>query len=91
MAEEQRIVQFHGNVQGVGFRYTTARLAERYDVAGTVRNCPDGRVEVVVEGDGKEIDAFLSGIQGEMSRHIRDVQQQKAPPSGKHQSFRVVY
>ena len=40
----------HGLVQGVFFRDTTRRLAERHDVAGWTRNTPDGRVVAVFEG-----------------------------------------
>ena len=41
---------FKGQVQGVGFRYTTHRVAGRYDVTGFVRNLPDGTVEMLVQG-----------------------------------------
>ena len=60
MALEQRIVNFFGTVQGVGFRYTTCRTARRYEVTGTVRNLPDGRVECVVEGEATEISDGLA-------------------------------
>ena len=40
---------YSGRVQGVGFRYTVKQVAAGYDVAGTVRNLPDGRVELVAE------------------------------------------
>jgi len=38
-------VIFTGRVQGVGFRATVRHLSRGYDVTGTVRNLPDGRVE----------------------------------------------
>ncbi|MEO2015899.1 MAG: acylphosphatase [Fuerstiella sp.] len=41
---------FTGQVQGVGFRWTTNRVATAYPVTGFVRNLADGRVELVVTG-----------------------------------------
>jgi acylphosphatase len=52
MAPTLRAKRFivHGHVQGVGFRYATLRVAERYGVKGWVRNSVDGTVEIVAEG-----------------------------------------
>ena len=41
-------ILFTGHVQGVGFRWTTERIASQLPLRGFVRNLPDGRVEVVV-------------------------------------------
>jgi acylphosphatase len=59
----KRVTVFYaGRVQGVGFRATVRQLACGYDVTGTVRNLPDGRVELVAEGTQPELEAFLNGI-----------------------------
>jgi len=55
-------VTYSGRVQGVGFRYSARAVACGYEVAGFVRNLPDGRVELVAEGDETEVQAFLDGI-----------------------------
>ncbi len=56
------LVLYSGRVQGVGFRYTVKQVAAGYDVTGTVRNLPDGRVELVAEGARDELEAFRQGI-----------------------------
>ncbi|MDX1679359.1 MAG: acylphosphatase [Akkermansiaceae bacterium] len=52
-------VHFEGRVQGVGFRYTCRELAKGFDVVGTVRNLPDGRVELEVMGEEEEVEDFI--------------------------------
>ncbi|MCP4785172.1 MAG: hypothetical protein GY903_18705 [Fuerstiella sp.] len=46
-------VLFTGQVQGVGFRWTTNRIAATYPVTGFVRNLADGRVELVITGSAE--------------------------------------
>lgn len=47
----ERLYRVHGRVQGVGFRWWTRGVARRLGVTGTVRNLPDGSVEVRARGD----------------------------------------
>ena len=47
----RRRVVVHGYVQGVFFRDTARRKAAERGVTGWVRNCADGTVEAVFEGD----------------------------------------
>ncbi len=51
----RRRVVAHGFVQGVFFRDSVRRLAERGGVAGWVRNNPDGTVEAVFEGEDEDV------------------------------------
>lgn len=53
-------VHYEGRVQGVGFRWTVKDLACGFEVAGTVKNLPDGRVELFAQGE--EADGFLEAI-----------------------------
>jgi acylphosphatase len=50
----------HGRVQGVFFRDSTRREAERRGIAGSARNTLDGTVEVVLEGAPDAVEAMLS-------------------------------
>jgi len=66
-------VFYSGCVQGVGFRYTTKTVATGFEVNGSVRNLPDGRVELVAEGDRTELEAFRDAIRGAgLAGFIRD-------------------
>ena len=70
-AKERVTALYSGRVQGVGFRVTVRQLACGYDVTGTVRNLPDGRVEMIAEGTRPELEAFLKGIaESELSGFI---------------------
>jgi len=49
-----------GRVQGVWYRESCRREAERLGVGGWVRNRPDGRVEIEAEGPRPAVDALLT-------------------------------
>jgi acylphosphatase len=86
------IVDYHGEVQGVGFRYTVLRLAQRYAVTGYVKNMPDGTVHLYAEGTQAEIDALLHDIRhGPHAHYITEVQTQPAVASGTHRDFRIAF
>jgi acylphosphatase len=71
---QHKIVHFSGRVQGVGFRFNVSQIAREYDVSGFVKNCPDGRVELQVEGTDKDIKAFVEMISERMHGYIRQVE-----------------
>jgi acylphosphatase len=49
----------HGNVQGVFFRDSARREAEKVGVAGWITNNSDGTVEAVFEGDEDAVETML--------------------------------
>ena len=49
----------NGKVQGVGFRYFVCRQARGLNLSGWVRNRPDGKVEVLAEGEQSELGSGL--------------------------------
>jgi acylphosphatase len=51
-----------GKVQGVWFRESTRRVATRLGLNGSASNLPDGRVEVVAVGSGKDIDQLSAWL-----------------------------
>ena len=65
--ERLRIV-LHGAVQGVGFRPTVYRLAEKLHVAGWVRHSDDG-LEIEVEGSSEQVEDFLRNLKRKMPQN----------------------
>jgi acylphosphatase len=64
-------VIYHGRVQGVGFRYTTHRIAKQFGVTGFVRNLSDGTVELVVHGEADDVCRFLAAVGDKLEPNIR--------------------
>lgn len=60
MAAARARVLVSGVVQGVSFRAYTADEARRLGLNGWVRNLPDGRVELEVEGERAQVEALVA-------------------------------
>jgi acylphosphatase len=85
----RRTIYYEGRVQGVGFRFTTRQIARNYDVTGYVRNLPDGRVELVVEGERDEVDAMTEELASAMSGYIRNATSDQSSATGQFNEFSV--
>ena len=57
--KERAHVRISGQVQGVFFRDSTRQKAEELDLAGWVKNTPDGNVEAVFEGPPEKVREML--------------------------------
>ena len=75
-------VYFSGRVQGVGFRATTRQIARGHRVAGYVRNEPDGRVRLEIEGDPADCKALLHEILDVFASNITSHTLDQRPPTG---------
>ena len=62
MTAEARLFTVHGRVQGVWFRDSTRREAERLGIAGYALNRPDGTVEVLACGAGSALDELATWL-----------------------------
>ncbi len=80
---------FAGHVQGVGFRAITVHVASRFPVSGCVENLPDGRVQLIVEGEAAEIERFLSHLRAELRANIKSEQVVDGPATGELSGFRI--
>ena len=70
-----------GRVQGVGFRWWTRQTALRLGLTGTVRNLPDGRVEVLASGDPAALNGFRKLLEhGPPGAEVQRLQDVPAPP-----------
>lgn len=72
-----------GKVQGVFFRDTCRRVALEHNVAGWVRNLPDGRVEAVFEGPDDKVERLVAwSRRGPRSAVVTDVAVFSEAPEG---------
>lgn len=79
----RRRVVVHGLVQGVWFRETTRRTAERHGVAGWVRNRADGTVEAVFEGSVEAVERLVGFCRlGPPEARVTRVDVEAGEPSG---------
>ena len=83
-------VYFSGHVQGVGFRYSVKQLSLEFDVTGWVKNLPDGRVELVAEGERNELETFQAAIpDAGLRRFIRETQSHWSEGTGEYRGFEI--
>jgi acylphosphatase len=81
-----------GTVQGVGFRYWTARKADGLELAGYARNLFDGTVEVEAEGPAPAVDALMTFIRsGPPSATVTDVSCRPVVPHGDAEGFAILH
>ena len=88
-SHERWEVHYEGHVQGVGFRYTARWIAARLDVTGYVKNLPDGRVRLVIEGEPAELERMLEAIDKALGRYIVRTTRETGPPSGQFEGFDI--
>ena len=79
-----------GRVQGVGFRRYVQRWARKLDLAGWVRNEPDGTVRLVAEGDAEALDRLARLLWGgPPPADVESVDVERGEAQGGFRSFDV--
>lgn len=63
-------ILYSGRVQGVGFRYTAKSVATGFEITGTIRNLPDGQVELLAEGTQDELESFRKAVRDSGLEHF---------------------
>lgn len=92
MARQRQIVAIaKGRVQRVGYRAFCADEAMRLGVTGYAKNLPDGRVEVLAEGDESILRQFVDRLrQGPFLARVDDVAFRWEEPTGGYAGFEAV-
>jgi acylphosphatase len=82
----------YGYVQGVFFRAFVSRRAEELNLTGYVRNLPGGEVEVVAEGERKQMEKLISQLKvGPPAARVERVAAKWSEYSGGYSGFRIRY
>lgn len=74
MSKVRAQLKITGRVQGVFYRQSTMETANRLGLTGWARNCLDGSVEAVFEGDKHAVDQAIEWCrQGPPAARVSDV------------------
>jgi acylphosphatase len=89
------MVQLHlfigGYVQGVGYRAFVKREAERLGLTGWVRNLPDGRVEVIAQGEKKVLEELIKlCLKGPFMAEVEGISLTWEKAEKKYSNFQVL-
>ena len=85
-------IRIFGRVQGVGFRYSAQREAEKYHLKGWVKNEADGSVTVEATGEEAALDKFCDWCRsGPPSARVEKIRKEKEEnPSQQKEKFEVI-
>ncbi len=85
-------VVIDGRVQGVFFRASTREEARVLALTGWVRNCSDGNVEAVFEGEKDKVEQMLKWCEaGPPGAKVIDIKSNWEAPTGEFGNFSIEY
>jgi acylphosphatase len=91
MSDSRVHLKIYGRVQGVSFRYYARRQAASLGLVGWVRNCPDGSVEAVAEGEETAVQEFVSWAHsGPSGAHVERLECDRGGPPVEEHTFRII-
>ncbi len=81
-----------GRVQMVMYRDFAQRKARVHDLVGTVQNLQNGSVELFVQGDEKELDAFIKKLhKGPVLARVEDVKVEELSEPQPFEGFKIIF
>ncbi len=81
-----------GRVQGVAFRYYTAKAAKKHGIQGSVKNLFNGDVEVYAQGNDESIVQFEQFLnRGPISARVDRVTAEVGDPRQIFEGFEIIY
>lgn len=88
---KQALLKITGRVQGVFFRATAQKEAERLSLTGYAKNLPDGSVEVLVQGDEEDINSFVDWcLEGPAPCSVSDIKKTWGDLQDLHPGFKIL-
>ncbi len=88
----QLFVLISGKVQGVGFRNFTQMNAKQLGINGYAKNLPNGKVEVVAEGDKAQLDALVAFLKkGPRFARVDSLDVDERSFTGEYKTFGIRY
>ncbi|MCY4566897.1 MAG: acylphosphatase [Candidatus Poribacteria bacterium] len=88
----QLFVLITGKVQGVGFRNFTQMNAKQLGINGYAKNLPNGKVEVVAEGDKSQLDALIALLKvGPRYARVDSLHVDERPFTAEYKTFGIRY
>lgn len=81
-----------GRVQGVFYRSSARQIGQQLNLTGWVKNLPDGRVEIVVEGEEEKLEEFIKWCRkGPPSAVVDEVDVSYSEALGEFEDFFIAY
>ena len=80
-------IVFHGDVQGVGFRYRARHAADLFGCTGWVKNEWDGTVSMEIQGEEQQIDQVILAIERGTYVRIEAMDVKKIPVAEHEYAF----
>ena len=87
----RRRTNFKGRVQGVGFRWKTEKAVKNFYVTGYVKNLPNGSVELLLEGNSREVLKAEKSVEERMRGYWTERESEELPGDHHWKEFKIHY